>query len=213
MPVMAREVARTARGVARMAQILDAASVVFAHVGYERATTNAIAAQARISPGSLYQFYADKAAIAAALGERLAGELERAQDEALAGLDPAAVPLAELAERVLDPLVRLAAERPAFAELFALAALPEAALAPIAAAKDALDGRIADLLGVRLPHLDRAEAEQAARIAHLLVHGSIAAMAVDPVVRREVTRAVVAYLETKELAEGGAGSEPLSQPG
>ncbi|MFT4215915.1 MAG: TetR/AcrR family transcriptional regulator [Micropruina sp.] len=199
---MTREVARTARGVARMAQILDAASAVFARVGYDRATTNAIAAEAGISPGSLYQFYADKAAIAAALGERLATELEQAQDAALADLDPTRVSLSELAERVLDPLVRFAVERPAFPELFAHAALPDAALAPVTAAKAALHERIADLLGRRMPHLDRAQAEEAARIAHLLVHGSMAEMAADPVVRREVTRAVVAYLATKERAAG-----------
>lgn len=195
---MSRAVARTARGVARMAQILDAASVVFARAGYERATTNAIAAQAGISPGSLYQFYADKAAIAAALGERLASELEEAQDAALTGLDPTGVSLAELVERVLDPLVRFAVERPAFPELFGRAALPDAALAPIAAAKAALDGRIAGLLALRMPHLDRAEIDEATRIAHLLVDGSMTEMAADPLVRREVTRAVVAYLATKE---------------
>lgn len=198
--VMTRAVARTARGVARMAQILDAAAMVFARVGYERATTNAIAAEAAISPGSLYQFFADKAAIAAAVGARLASELEEAQGVALADLDPTGVSLSELVERVLDPLVRFAVERPAFPELFGRAALPDAALAPIAAAKAALGERSADLLVLRMPHLDRDDAEEAARIAHLLVHGAMAEMAADPVVRREVTRAVVAYLATKDVA-------------
>lgn len=181
-----------------MAQILDAASTVFARVGYDRATTNAIAAEAGISPGSLYQFYADKAAIAAALGERLALELGQAQDAALTGLDPARTPLPALVERVLDPLVEFAAARPAFQELFGHADLPATAMTPVAAAKAGMEARVADLLGVRTPQLDRAAAEETARIAHLLVHGSIAAMAADPVVRREVTRAVVAYLEARE---------------
>lgn len=180
-----------------MAQILDAASTVFARSGYDRATTNAIAAEAGISPGSLYQFYADKAAIAAALGARLAVELKQAQDAALTGLDPVRMPLPELVERVLDPLVEFAVARPAFQELFAYADLPATAMAPVAAAKTDMEVRVADLLDVRMSHQDRAAAEEAARIVHLLVHGSIAAMAADPVVRREVTRAVVAYLETK----------------
>lgn len=186
-----------------MTQILDAASVVFARVGYDRATTNAIAAEAGISPGSLYQFYADKAAIAAALGERLALELGQAQDAALTGLDPVRTPLPELVERVLGPLVEFAAARPAFQELFARDDLPAAAMAPVAAAKAGMEARVADLLGVRMPHLDRAAVEEAARIAHLLVHGSIAAMAADPMVRREVTGAVVAYLEVKNATTAG----------
>ncbi len=186
-----------------MAQILDAASTVFAEVGYDRATTNAIAAEAGISPGSLYQFYADKAAIAAALGERLAVELKQAQDAALTGLDPVRMPLPELVERVLDPLVDFSAARPAFQELFAHADLPAAAMAPVAAAKTDMEARVADLLDVRMPHQDRAAVVETARIVHLLVHGSIAAMAADPAVRREVTSAVVAYLEVKNATTAG----------
>src|SRR6266511_1332655 len=54
-----------------MAGILDAAAGVFADAGYERATTNAIAAAAGISPGSLYQFFPNKEAIAEALAAGL----------------------------------------------------------------------------------------------------------------------------------------------
>ena len=45
---------------------------VIAKVGYSRATTNAIAAEAGISPGSLYQFFDDKEQIAQALEMRYA---------------------------------------------------------------------------------------------------------------------------------------------
>jgi AcrR family transcriptional regulator len=43
----ARPVVRRARGLQRIASILAAAETVFAHMGYEEATTNHIAAQAR----------------------------------------------------------------------------------------------------------------------------------------------------------------------
>ena len=51
---------RSARGLARMAAIVEAAVVVFARDGVDRATTNAIAAEAGISPGSLYQYFTDR---------------------------------------------------------------------------------------------------------------------------------------------------------
>lgn len=53
-----------------MEQILDAACDVFSQVGYDAATTNAIATVAGTSIGSLYRFFPDKAAIFKALIDR-----------------------------------------------------------------------------------------------------------------------------------------------
>ena len=66
---------RQARGEERMREIVRAAAVVFAERGPDGATTNAIAAEAGISPGSLYQFFGSKADIARALSEHYAAEL------------------------------------------------------------------------------------------------------------------------------------------
>ncbi len=52
--------------------ILDAAEQLFVDVGYERASTNHIAAQAGISIGSLYQFFANKESLLQAVGSRYA---------------------------------------------------------------------------------------------------------------------------------------------
>jgi AcrR family transcriptional regulator len=52
-------VQRRARGLQRIASILNAAEAVFTEMGYDRATTNHIAARASISPGSLYQFFSN----------------------------------------------------------------------------------------------------------------------------------------------------------
>jgi len=54
----------------RVERILDAASHVFAAVGYEAATTEAIAARAGTSIGSLYQFFPNKGALFEAIGTR-----------------------------------------------------------------------------------------------------------------------------------------------
>jgi AcrR family transcriptional regulator len=55
------------RSQERVARILDAAAIVFDEVGFEAATTHAIAARANTAVGSLYQFFPDKQAIFNAL--------------------------------------------------------------------------------------------------------------------------------------------------
>lgn len=58
-----RQAHRQKRGLLRVEEILHAAGALFAEVGYDKATTNMIAARAGISPGSLYQFFPNKEAI------------------------------------------------------------------------------------------------------------------------------------------------------
>lgn len=55
------------RSQERVERILDAAAIVFDEVGFEAATTHAIAARADTAVGSLYQFFPDKLAIFNAL--------------------------------------------------------------------------------------------------------------------------------------------------
>src|ERR1700722_11179822 len=66
---------RQARGTRRIAELLDAADRVFAAVGYEAATTNAIAREAGASVGSLYQFFPGKEALLRALTTRYQEEM------------------------------------------------------------------------------------------------------------------------------------------
>jgi len=58
------------RSQERVKQILDVAEQLFLEVGYEAATTRAIAACSGVSVGSLYQFFPDKEAILKALAVR-----------------------------------------------------------------------------------------------------------------------------------------------
>ena len=55
---------RQARGERRIAQLLEAAANIFCTTGYTAASTNAIAREAGVSPGTLYQFFPNKEAIA-----------------------------------------------------------------------------------------------------------------------------------------------------
>jgi AcrR family transcriptional regulator len=104
---------RRTRGLLRMGAILDAAEICFAHVGYDEATTNHIAAQAGISPGSLYQFFANKEAIAEALARRYNAELQQVYATAFAG-ESAALPMARWLDQVIDTLLAFHDDHPAF---------------------------------------------------------------------------------------------------
>jgi AcrR family transcriptional regulator len=58
------------RSRVRVERILDAAGDLIAERGYEAITTSLIARRARVSPGSFYQFFADKRAVVQALSAR-----------------------------------------------------------------------------------------------------------------------------------------------
>ncbi len=56
-------------------RIIAAGQVVLLRDGYEKASTNRVADEAGISPGSLYQYFPDKETILAAVIDRYAAEL------------------------------------------------------------------------------------------------------------------------------------------
>ncbi|MFD7027181.1 TetR/AcrR family transcriptional regulator [Streptomyces sp. NPDC059917] len=104
---------RQARGERRIAQLLAAAAGVFCRTGYAAASTNAIAREAGVSPGTLYQFFPNKEAIAVELGGEL---LKRAHEMHGQAFLPENLvkPLPELLDAVLDPVIAFNCENPAF---------------------------------------------------------------------------------------------------
>jgi AcrR family transcriptional regulator len=72
-----RNAPRQSRSLQRYNKVLDAAAQVFEEIGYEKASTELIAITAQTSIGSLYRFFPDKTAIAHALAERYADEMEK----------------------------------------------------------------------------------------------------------------------------------------
>jgi AcrR family transcriptional regulator len=111
-----RRARRQERGLRRVDDILAAAAQTFAQMGYEGATVAAIAARAEVSPGSLYQFFPNKEAIARALAERYVAEVRAIHEATLAGSAvSAALPVA--LDRVVDPIVAFNRAHPAFAAL------------------------------------------------------------------------------------------------
>ena len=80
----------------RHVRILDAAEIVFARSGFDRATMNEVAAEAGMSPGNLYRYFASKDAIVEAITERDRTEITRD----FASLSMASGPLLDQLERI-----------------------------------------------------------------------------------------------------------------
>jgi AcrR family transcriptional regulator len=154
-PAQLRRVPQQTRGQQRITAILDAAEQLFAEVGYDAATTNAIAACAHTAIGSLYQFFPNKEAILGALVARFLEQMNAAFDAALADVDASSITsVDELIDRILDPLLALQAQRSGILHVFfglrRVGASSEAAQALI----EEIISRLDALVAVREPWID-----------------------------------------------------------
>lgn len=154
---------RQARGERRIAQLLEAAATVFTTAGYTAASTNAIAREAGVSPGTLYQFFPNKEAIAIELGERLMREMREAYGEALAPVDPT-TPLEEAVGAAVDRFIAFNCEHPVFFALMHGPDIPGRITEEHDALHATLLSRIEGLLSSFLP--DAAPADLA-RTSHM----------------------------------------------
>ena len=104
---------RQSRGIQRIAAILDAAETIFAQMGYDEATTNHIAARAGISPGSLYQFFANKEDIAQGIAIRYTENLQE-MFASIFSIEKAKLPFSPWLDQILDALIQFHFDHPAF---------------------------------------------------------------------------------------------------
>lgn len=145
-------VRRQARGRARIESILDAAEELIAGSGYDDMTTNQVAARAGISPGSLYQYFGNKAELLDGLLDRYQVQMDGFWAEQLGG-EAEQLPIDTLVDRVIDAVLAFKADRPAIWILFHGSATSEV----LARAAGCLDGQLADrlahLYATRAPHL------------------------------------------------------------
>ncbi|MEU6144347.1 TetR family transcriptional regulator [Streptomyces sp. NPDC047081] len=154
---------RQARGERRIAQLLEAAANVFCTTGYTAASTNAIAREAGVSPGTLYQFFPNKEAIAIELGERLMHEMRETYGEALAPVDPA-TPLEEAVGAAVDRFIAFNCDHPVFFALMHGPDLPGRITEEHDALHATLLARIEDLLGSFLPDAPPADLTRTAQV-------------------------------------------------
>ncbi|OLZ65819.1 TetR family transcriptional regulator [Streptomyces sp. IMTB 2501] len=154
---------RQARGERRIAQLLEAAARVFCTTGYTAASTNAIAREAGVSPGTLYQFFPNKEAIAIELGDRLVHEMRETYGEALAPVDPA-TPLEEAIGSAIDRFMTFNTEHPVFFALMHGPDIPGRIAETHDQLHTTLTGRIESLLASLMP---AATAADVTRTAHV----------------------------------------------
>ncbi|MGW0705257.1 TetR/AcrR family transcriptional regulator [Streptomyces sp. NPDC002643] len=148
-----------------MAQLLDAAASVFTSTGYTAASTNAIAREAGVSPGTLYQFFPNKEAIAIELGERLMREMREAYGEALAPVDPL-TPLEQAVAAAVDRFIDFNCRHPVFFTLMHGPDIP----GRIAEEHDALHKTLVERVeGLLSPFLSDRPAADVTRTAHICV--------------------------------------------
>jgi AcrR family transcriptional regulator len=107
-----RHTPKQTRGLRKVDHILQSAEVLFAEVGFDGTTTNAIAAKAGVSIGSLYQFFASKEAI---LEVMATGYLEQTRVSLTELLESnGSFGLEGLLTKLLDVLISLQEQRPYF---------------------------------------------------------------------------------------------------
>jgi AcrR family transcriptional regulator len=192
---------RQNRSRQRVEQILDTAAQMFSDIGYTNTTTNALAARMGMSIGSLYQFFPNKSAILAALGERYTAEREALYDELF---DPAlteSLTLREIIRRLIHALAKFEREHIAYQELF-LSTVNR----PHYVAEMHTEQRIARLLAHRFPNLDPVRGQRCATICTAIYKGvaPLGRGAEAETIQIELERALVAYIRAVLLADGVA---------
>ncbi|WP_437708709.1 TetR/AcrR family transcriptional regulator [Sorangium sp. So ce448] len=156
-----RRVPLQARSQRRKERILDATAALLASRGLDAVTTNAIAARARTSIGSVYEFFPNKEAVLHALTGRYLERLRARTEAALAESPPGS--WRALTERWMDALAAFYRMEPGYRELWFGVQLSGALLSTAAAWGDEFSGRVEALLSPLTPALAPAERRVVAR--------------------------------------------------
>jgi AcrR family transcriptional regulator len=159
-----RRIPRQRRGRERVAGFLRAAASVITEVGYDRATTAAIAERANSCIGSLYQFFPNKPSIADAIRAQHLGEIE----QSWVALSRRATGLSanELALELVSLQIEIVKNHPV---LLALLDAPSTACTP--ARRRVIRARIAGVLMAHKPGMSRASATRIASVVQQISRG------------------------------------------
>lgn len=200
---MIEERKRQKRGMDRMESLLAAAALEFAEQGYERCTTNQIAARAGVSPGTLYQFFPHKQAMAQALASRYAVAFEAVHANVFSeGMEK--LPLPQWIDLIVDPFLEFHRAAPAFEALLLAGALGERTVS----LKHAFAKRLAGLFLLRCPGAKRLEMQNAAEVAMAIFSGMLPMLIQGgPAARRRATVELKLVLERylAPILDNGAG--------
>jgi len=194
-----RRTPRQERSRRHVNAILDAATLVFAEVGYDAATTNAIAERAGTSIGSLYQFFPHKAALFHAVTERYHSQLRELLDRVVT-VEVAQRPLADMIDRVIEAFWSFTQQQQGFTQIILSTHLsPELQAQENALLRESIE-RVDAILGVRAPALSPERRRLIATVVlhavnALLMLGAISEPSFGTQVIGETKALVQAYLE------------------
>ena len=199
-----RRAPQQARGQRRVAIILEAAAQVFAEVGYEAATTNAIAIRANTSIGSLYQFFPNKLAILNALANQHQTKLNTFLTQ-LSKEDGAT--LQAQISHMIDRVAEYYAANPAFQPMFYMSQSSKELALVANQTGELLMNYISRLLRDLLPTLEREESDLYATVIVYMMRALIPVSELDYEPRRErvipqLKRMIFAYLAASEGFRG-----------
>jgi AcrR family transcriptional regulator len=188
------------RSTRRLAAFLDAAAELFAEVGFEAATMQAIADRSGSSIGALYNYFPDKQSVAATLlttySEKLCASLKSLTAESKK------LSVDQFAGSLIDRIAGFAQERPAWLNLHA-ASIP---YRRDPAARRALRSTIANAFRSKNPSLSSERALLAANVALQIVKGmktlySESDAKARPLIEAEFRKVLTSYLRGV-LSEG-----------
>lgn len=189
-----RRVPKQARSRELVDRIQTAAGELFAERGYADTNTNLVAEHAGVSVGSLYQFFASKDEILAALQEEWTARLGAALDERLRA-DMDVDPIGTI-EHVLDIHASFNREPPG---LLGFLLTSSVATPSTVSVIDAIKKRLVEKLEVLAPSMDP---DRRTVVASMIVHISNGLYTVghsegatNSAVRAEVKQALLAYVE------------------
>jgi AcrR family transcriptional regulator len=176
MTVFVPDRKRNVRGERRLTSLLDAADHVFGELGYHAATTNIIAAEAKVSPATLYQFFPNKEAIADVLETRYATDL--AKEVRTADVQElASAPLQKAIQQVTGVVIEFHRKHPAFRTLLAEAPLSRDALEQKHLLAQTFIDQLSEMLTARNPKLNKQDALWSAEIVLTALRGFLPALA------------------------------------
>ena len=209
-PAAMRRAPQQDRGQRRYEELLDAAEQVIAGVGVAAMTTNAVAERAGAGMGSLYHFFANKDAIVEALALRYTGVIRSLTGYAMRP-ELKDMPLADMADAIVDPLGEFFLRAPAYRHVFHAVALPGSTGHCVGDLRESVVRDVESMVAVRAPHSRPQQRRGFATVAVQMVHSMLDAAFELPAPRRramivETKRLLALYAEMLER-----GDDPLAR--
>jgi len=177
------------RATRTVERILDAALTLYVDDGVVETTTNAIASEANVSVGTIYQYFADKEAIAVAASDRCFSELEAILLTVVVDNNR---PTSSLIEQYVSELVDYVRERPGLVALMSEGG--RSYMGRIDTLVAWSEKPLAHLIFNNRPEVEWQEALRCARIIAASVRGSLLAELRRPSMTPEQFKAELTFL-------------------